>query len=253
MQVPDCIVAFVETGHANQIRTHPAMKQERHMLRQHIYTIATVLTLGVATLGMTTNADAARGDGQRGDRGGQHDSDDNRGDHQTNRPNRERDQAHNNHGRNDRAVHRSGQRNGHYQGHKKSHKKAGKQANRSHRQHARNNQYGRHYAKNSNRYYNKHYRKHYRNAHGRHVNRHYTNYRYYSNNYNHYRSWQPYFGNVWNTHYLTGRQRANGCHPVVKMRGDRYNGRLVGATMCYDNWGDAYIVPRTKSVLYRYH
>lgn len=56
---------------------------------------------------------------------------------------------------------------------------------------------------------------------------------------------EPYYGSY---------QRAWGCHPVVKIGYDRFGRRAkLGATMCYDAYGEAFIVPGSRHIIHYYY
>ena len=214
------------------------------MIRRPITTLATVMTLGVASLGPSIDAGAAPGDGDRAERRAE------------NRAERRHQHAEN------RAYNRAynrAQRRADDRAYRKGYKRANRHYDRAYHQgyhkgyrKAQRHNYGRYYTSHNNRHYNRHYRKHYRKSNWHHANRHFSNHWYFYNNYNHFQTWQPYFGGLWSSFYISDWDRANGCHPVVRVRGHGHNARLVGATMCYDDWGNSYVVRGTRQVLYRY-
>ncbi|MFN3232185.1 MAG: hypothetical protein ACE363_08490 [Alphaproteobacteria bacterium] len=107
---------------------------------------------------------------------------------------------------------------------------------------------------------NKAYRKGYK--HGRYTANHRYDYsrpywdtRHFFNHRSHYNVWRPYYGRVWNGfHQFIGFNSGyrNDCHPVTRVK---YRGgapRLVGAIMCYDRYGDSYILRGSRHVLHYY-
>jgi hypothetical protein len=48
--------------------------------------------------------------------------------------------------------------------------------------------------------------------------------------------------------------RAWGCHPVVKVDYDRFGRRAkFGGTMCYNDYGEPFIVPGSRHIIYYYY
>jgi len=96
---------------------------------------------------------------------------------------------------------------------------------------------------------------------GRYDSRRYDYYRpywdfgYFHKHRHYYNDWRPYFGRLWlgfGASIAWQSSYDDDCHPVTRI--DYYHGRsvLVGAIMCYDRWGQAFIVPESEEILHWY-
>lgn len=55
-------------------------------------------------------------------------------------------------------------------------------------------------------------------------------------------------------HYGSYRRHARGCHFVTKVGYDEYGRRAkFGGTMCYDSYGEPYIVPGSRHIIHFYY
>ena len=98
-----------------------------------------------------------------------------------------------------------------------------------------------------NHHYNHHYRKYYGHGYGHKYKRPYKkhrSYRYYNNHGHSYKRHGNAYQSHGNTNY--GRHR-KACHKVSKRVHDGYgHSKKISGTMCYDDYGRAYIVPGSR-------
>lgn len=151
----------------------------------------------------------------------------------------ERHDSHKGHGK--KHAYKKGFKHGYHKGQKHAYREGrghGRHVKKHAYKHGHKNRYDKGY---------KHGRKHHRPSHG---------YKHGKLIYNFvfgfpgYGSWAPH---GYRQHKRVRHYRHNSCHPVSRLGYDRY-GRKVkfGGTMCYDRYGDSYIVKGSRHIIHYY-